>query len=257
MKNAIITLLFLATFNIGFSCSFIPKPFCMTINVENPDNVVLKGYFSSTLTNGLVFTRLETLRGDEERDQINIWDNHPFDCNGWHFRLASYLGNLNEEVIISVNQIGEDSLYFIGAEPGDYQVPENLWHETHSLKVNGDSIQGYFFMSPDYYPTDESIHYDDFIEDIMENTSCSITSTNESEEKLINIYPTLVVEELYLEYNSSLIESQTLIYDSNGRIVLTKKISPSIHLGLLEKGMYIVVIQTVDNKCYHQKIIKL
>lgn len=254
MKNTIIVLLLIAIYSTAQCCSFDVVPFCQTVNDKNPDDVIMRGYFSGELENGLVFTRLETLRGDEERSEIKIWDNLPFECTGLWLRPASYLGDIDEEIIISLSPI--DTVYFGTEVDGDYRVPEGLYWETHNLKVVGDSIYGFSFYSS--YESDFiTISYNDFIENTLENSSCTITSTKEESNQHLTIFPTLVSDYIYLDYNSALENSRTIIYDTNGRLVLSQPISPSIHLGVLEKGMYIIVVQTIDNICYHQKIVKI
>ena len=67
MKNSILITAFLFLYFQTYSCSFAPIPFCNTVNDENIENVILRGYFVDDISNGMVFQRLETLRGEEDR----------------------------------------------------------------------------------------------------------------------------------------------------------------------------------------------
>jgi len=256
MKNAIIILFLIFVYYSAHCCSFIVSPFCNTINEENPNNVILRGYFSSDFVNGLTFTRLETLRGNEERTEIKVWDNISFDCNGLHERKALQMGALNQEIIISLAKV--DSIIF-GDEilDMDYRVPEGLWWETHSLLVEGDSIVGFYLQSQENSETFESIHYDDFIETIINTPQCINTSIIEYNGKGIKVYPTPANDIIFIEYGADISNGKMLMYDSSGRKIFTKAISPYYNIGMLGQGMYIIVVQTDDNKCYHQKIVKI
>jgi hypothetical protein len=238
-----------------FACSFTLNSFCNTINEDNPNNVILRGYFSDHLSNGLIFTRLETLRGDEDRAEIKIWDNLPFDCNGEHQRLASFLGNMDEEVIISIPKI--DSIIFEGETFNDYRVPEGIWWETHSLKIIDDSITGYIFTSPFEYMNIETIYYDDFIDNVIEDSNCIVTSTNYLTSDKFNIYPSVVSDFINIEYDNNVKAGKVEVYSLSGQKVLTKIISPSLNLGILSRGIYIIAIRTSDGKYYRQKIFKI
>ena len=254
MKNTTFTLLFLCLYSYAQSCSFDVVPFCKTINERNPENVVLRGYFSEDISNGLVFTRLETLRGDEDRDQINVWNNIPFDCNGILERNASNMGVINQEIIISLTII--DSLYSEYETLGDYRVPDGLWWETHNLNVEGDSVTGYYIFSI-YNPTIETIHYDEFIDKVIDKKECISTSTNNTNIDDFKVYPTLVNDYINIKFNPEIRQSKLYVLDATGKLVISGQLSSSIYLGTLAKGMYIVIIETKDNLCYHQKIIKL
>lgn len=255
MKNITFTLVFISLYSTAYCCSFIASPFCNSINETNPDNVILRGYFSDSFQNGLTFTRLETLRGNEERDQIKVWDHLPFDCNGEHLRNATQMGNINQEIIISLPHV--DSIFFGNEVFEDYRVPEGLWWETHSLLIEGDSIFGFLFQSQEGNPTVESIHFDDFIVDILDESQCVTTTTVETNEDHVKIFPTVVNDFVYIEYNTEIENSDVYLYSVNGSQKFSKPLSSKIHLGILEKGMYIIVIQTPENKCYHEKLIKI
>ena len=252
MKYSIITLIFLFTHSALQSCSFAPIAFCETINEANPNNIIVRGYFSDELSNGLIFNRLETLKGDEDREVIKIWDNVPFDCNGLHLRPASFMGNINEEIIVSLTTI--DTIYFEGETIGDYRVPEGLWWETHFLKVLGDSVVGNMF-NPSYH--NETLHYDDFIENVIENSQCLISSSKNQIEDQINIYPTLVNDYITIEHKFLDQNCKLIVFNDVGQQVVNKNLAPTINLGTLPDGMYIIMVQTPDNKCYHKKIIKI
>jgi hypothetical protein len=236
-------------------CSFTQKSFCNTIHEDIPDNLIVRGYFSDQLSNGLVFTRIETLRGNEDRDEIKIWDNLPFDCNGEHLRLASYLGNIGEEVIISVTQI--DTVYFEDETIGDYRVSEGLWWQTHSLKVLGDSVNGYILTNPLQEVNIETIHFDEFIVKVIDGAQCITTSTNNLRSDQFKIYPTLVNENIFISYDRVLEDSTVEIYNTSGQKMISNNLSPVFNLGTLSKGMYIIVIQASENRYFHTKIIKI
>lgn len=255
MKNSIITLLLTFVYASAFCCSFSTIAFCETVNSKTPENVILRGYFSEEMDNGLVFTRLETLRGEEERDEIMIWDNLPFDCNGLHLRKATYLGGLDQEIILSVAVI-DTFLYFEGEEVGDYRVPDGIWWETHSLKVIEENVHGYIFTDPYYGEEPEEIPYAEFINQIITTKNCTITSTQNPSVDKFRIYPTLVSEWITIEMEPSLEVKQLDIYSITGQKVATKDISKTIHLGTLEKGMYIIVVEKSKNNYYQQKIVK-
>ena len=255
MKNIVFTLIFTFIYSNLISCSFTTISFCQTVNEENPNNEIVRGYFSGQLSNGLVFTRLETLSGDEDRDEIKIWDNLPFDCNGEHLRLASFLGNINEEIIISITQI--DTVYFEGETIGDYRVPDGIWWETHSLKVLGDSVSGYILTKPMEYVNFQTIHYDEFIDKVIDNSQCIITSTNNLSNEEAKIYPTFVNDNINIEYNFSSEGSKVDIYNVSGQKMLSHKLSHEIGLGTLTRGMYIIVLQTSNNRYFQEKIIKI
>ena len=251
MKQTLITLCLIFTHSLLFSCSFAPISFCQTVNDESFDNVILRGYFSDQLSNGLVFTRLETIQGNEERDEIKVWDYLPFDCNGIHERLAAFLGNMNEEIIITVSPI--DSLIFEGETLEDYRVPEGIWWETHSLKVVGDSVFGNLFYSPIY----ETLHYDDFIEDVILNSTCVSTSNHNPNLTDIKVYPTLSKEYIHISSPNLNPSSRVTVFTNLGKPVLSQKISSTIDIGMLARGMYILRVETPDNQFYQEKFIKI
>lgn len=257
MKNTIITLLFVTFYTSIQCCSFPVSPFCTTVNDINPNNVILRGYFSSELINGLTFIRLETLRGEEEREMIKVWDNTTFECNGGHQRKAVQMGALNQEVIISIALV--DSIIW-GNEilNEDYRVPDGLWWETHNLTVEGDSIFGFHFLPQDNSHSYTNIHFDEFIDIVINNNECqSSTSTNEPDENKIKIFPSLVNDYIYIDTDWNNHNDKVMLYNSNGRLIFSKPISAELYLGDLTKGMYIVVVQTDGNKCFHQKIVKI
>ena len=253
MKYTLITLFLISICSTSYSCSFDIVPFCKTVNQNFPDEVILRGYFSEHSEKGSVFTRLETLRGDEERDIINVWNNIPFECTGTWLLEAKQMGDLNEEVIISLPLI--DSTYFEYEEIGDYRVPASLWWNTHDVDLVGDSVVGRYITS--YLGNIESILYDDFLMYIVNEGQCTITSTKDDENTRIKIYPTLVNDYITIEFEDDIVDSAVKVYGMDGSMMLSSRLYSRLSLGVLSKGMYIVVVQTRDNKCYHQKIVKL
>ncbi|TDX83113.1 T9SS type A sorting domain-containing protein [Epilithonimonas xixisoli] len=87
-------------------------------------------------------------------------------------------------------------------------------------------------------------------------TTGTTLSTNESLTKLnkISIYPNPVKDILHIQNNGESVKTIT-IYDASGRQMLTKKAAKEINVSKLQKGAYVVTLET-DKEVKSFKIIK-
>lgn len=219
------------------ACSFDPDPFCITY--QSNDLAVLQGHFISFGNFSGTFVRTHTYAGDENRDTLQVWDNIPFDCNGWHFRDANYLGALGTEVIISVPQI--DSIEFGYEIIGDYIVADNLYSGVYSLLVIDEThVVGNIFSIVHL----DTISLDSFLDGVVENSTCGNVSTHPDELIQINIYPNPTTSYINIAVNPEFFNNKVSIYDMSGRSVLNQLFQPSIPIHTLKPGIYLIVISS-------------
>ena len=253
MKTLLTILFSLTIYTFSFACTFEKDAFCFTINTEVPENTILRGMFSESEDNGMIFHRLETLRGEEDREFIKIWDNSTFDCNGPHERKASTMGAIGVEMIISFESI--DSVIQAYDVIGDYRVPEGLWWETHTLLVEGDNAIGYFTYG-DFYEGPSTVDLDILKTNIQDGT-CILSSTKDSKIQNIEISPSLTSGDIYLRYNINNNEEQVHIFNNIGEIVHQGKLSHHIDLSALRSGVYFVIVSKERVRSSPFKIVKI
>lgn len=254
MKNLITCFFIVLLSSSTYACTFDIDAFCHTINNRTPENTILRGMFVETEDNGLIFQRLETLRGDEDREFIKIWDNSTFDCNGPFERKAINMGQIGVEKIMSFESI--DSIIQSYDVIGDYRVPEGLWWETHTLLVEDNNVTGLIWYG-DHWEGHSTVDYDLFKSKMIEEGTCVITSTHESKVQNIEISPSLTNGSIYLRYD--IIDNGEIlhIFNNVGQEVMQKKLTQHIDLTGLKSGLYFIIITNKAGSSAPTKIVKI
>jgi len=87
---------------------------------------------------------------------------------------------------------------------------------------------------------------------------CTTSNTEFPNLNLTKIYPNPVYQELYVS-NRNIQFSRALVYDLNGKILITKQVLETdfvINLDAISQGIYILNLETVDGKLETYKIVK-
>lgn len=254
MKTLLLSLFMFVLYATSYACTFDIDVFCYTINTKQQDNTILRGMFIESEDNGMIFKRLETLRGTEDREFIKIWDNSTFDCNGPFERKASLMGIIGEEKILSLDII--DSLIQPFDVLGDYRVPDGLWWETHTLNVVDNNVVGNIFYG-DMYEGQSTIDLDLFRNKMINESTCIVTSTKQSKVQNINISPTLTDGSIYLRYDIIDNGETYHIYNNVGEEVMRGTLTQYIDLVGLKSGLYFVIISSEEGQSLPKKIVKI
>lgn len=166
----------------AYCCTFTPETFCKSIEIYS-ENLIVSGKIIAKDSDGIDLEVIEVLRGNESKSIIRIWDGTDFDCNGIWNMSCETIGELNDEIIISLPQIVEKENAWDVI--GDYRRPNPYTHITE-LKVSDGKVYGLIkgdASSPDEHNLLE-IEYNIFQSAIIDKGDCQLLSSTIDNDEL-------------------------------------------------------------------------
>lgn len=137
MKTLLLTG-FLFFSGLAIACSGYPKSLCY-VQFMRPNDFMIKGTITGTMTNSIQMKVLEVLRGTETRSVVTIWDGTDFDCNGMYSMKASGMASVGDTILAVLPVI--QTVQNTWDVPGDYRRPSYLFSYP-VLKIKNDTLRG-------------------------------------------------------------------------------------------------------------------
>ncbi len=191
---------------------------------------------------GIDLEVIHVLEGTESNEVIRIWDGTDFDCNGIFPMAASYLGDVDDTIIVVMPLITEiENTWDV---LGDYRRP-NYFAAITELRVTNGVIWGYIW-GPAMNPTDQ-MPYQHLINNWSEGPdACSVFLSVDGAQASAPFTARLVDNVLFLSIPCHDGSSYTLrLLASNGQVVAEQAVSvgsKQIDLSGLATGVYHVVL---------------
>lgn len=262
MKHLIlfILVLFFFTNSSVLACTIIPKFFCENINTYHPTYVVMSGKIIDTIENGVRFEVFETLRGNETRDTVTIWDDVPYICLGPYPRKANKLGTINDSIVVALPKI--DSTINAWEKMGDYRTPEVYAYFT-TLRIEAGFVKGFVAGQAGGFNYVSVLHYDAFKESVVQQGACSrVVATSDFHlQNNLSVHPNPFRDQLFVTLPN--FNAATLTYyitNMQGQILQQGNIANQTHIDTsdLPRGMYLLLI--INQKgilLARQKVVKM
>jgi len=248
-------IIFILAFGLkSTDCTFIPDPFCTTIEVFQEDLIVY-GTVTSRNEQSVDLTIIDVLRGEETREVIRIWDGTDFECNGFFSMSTETIGLYSDTIIIMLPKILEiENEWEI---IGDYRRPHPYGYRPE-LRIKDGIVIGSIIVW--YF---QEIPYDELKEKFLSLGNCDLVLSTDPE---IDQFDDIEVLNPFAN-NLSIVLSKTFsqgniaLFSSNGTLVyeeaLNSRLELNIETDMLNTGLYILEI-TVKNKPYKRiKLIKI
>lgn len=185
---------------------------------------------------------METLRGEESKDTITIWDGIPFECNGWIELKANLLGEINDTIIIAVFKLSSADTTWL--QPGDYITPFSIAYIS-SLQLENGLVNGQ--IAGNSFNNVKSLPYESFKEFVVEQGACSrvVKIDDLLLESELNIYPNPFSAQFWLTASNNIPGS--LIYrltSINGQVLRQGTFAERAQIDAadLPRGMYMLLV---------------
>jgi len=257
MINYYLIIFILALSLKSTNCSWIPDPFCITIE-DFPEDVIVYGTVTSRNEQSVDLTIIDVLRGEETREVIRIWDGTDFDCNGIHSMSTETLGRQGDTIVIMLPKIVEiENEWDV---QGDYRRPHPYGYRPElgvkdGIVVGSILEWGYGF---------QEVPYDELKEKFLTSSfNCDLILSANPEVEQVDVIEVVnpFVNNLSLVLSKPFNKGSIALFSSNGALVYQEALNNRLKLNLetsrLNPGLYILEIN-VENKPYKRmKLIKL
>ena len=261
MKNLFLISLLIIPLEI-LGCSFAPTSFCKTI-LAYDDRLIVYGTIISKDDDGLDLEIIETLRGDETKIEIRIWDGQDFDCNGPFDMSVNTIGAINDTIIIALSKI--ESVLNPWDVIGDYTTP-TPYGDTPRIFVKEGLATGFIaggIYDQNFY--EQTIEYEKLKEAIETHGDCddiqiiSSTSKPTSQNEITIENPASSF--LYIRQSHSTEIVEVNIYSISGEKLISRKTKDQLEIAIsinqLPVNLYVVQMIKLDNTQAIVKLVKI
>jgi hypothetical protein len=242
----------------GYACSWIPLSFCNTCDGWQSYSVI-SGVIIDTVPHGIRLSIIDVLRGNEHRDTIIIWDGTDINCNGIFPMDAKGLGHrylsdttiIGDSIIVVMPMI--DSIENTWDVMGDYRRPSYLPFEPN-LDVINDTVRGYISGYPVVERALLKMSYSTFKSHwFANNMQCSDLVSVEEIENSIQVYPTLVRDQISIQ--ATIKDYSVHLFSVTGIKMESGESITRIDMTGYPSGLYIVEVEKGD-AFFRKKIVK-
>ncbi len=259
MLKAYLIITLIISNTVCFSCTCELISFCETAS-DRPEDNIFKVVIIEETGHSIKVLRLETIRGDEEKDTLIIWDGTDYDCNGNISMAASQIGLMGDTLLIILPVI--DSIENLWDVAGDYRMPDWLCN-TYELKVENNILHGDINGVYPYYYLG-NYNYDEFIESwFLGAETCSMVPSTfvsyDDGTTFIKVFPNPSGGQFVINTASLSGCMEYQVIDFSGRLITQRSFSRNenlIDLSDCPDGVYLFILKADGEIFFTTKLVR-